>query len=118
MTDKSIAIRTGVAGPSTGSRGLMNGYRARIFMVVAALAVTAAPAQWFEVTVPADSQPVMLCHNTQDDYIYCANWGGDNVTVIDGATNAVIDTVVVGEEPHVVIYNPVNNKVFCLDERG
>ena len=85
-------------------------------MLAAALALTSAQAQWFEVTLPADSWPTMLCRNTQDDYVYCANWGGDNVTVINGATNTVVTTILVGEEPHAVIYNGIDNEVLCLNE--
>ena len=81
----------------------------KVTVLAIALVATLAGAQWLEAIVPADSQPVMLCHNTQDDYVYCANWGGDNVTVIDGATNAVVTTIAVGEEPHAIRYNPTNH---------
>jgi len=83
-----------------------------LLFVTLSVVVSVARAQWLVTTVPADSWPISLCHNTQNDYVYCANWGGDNVTVIGGAADSVITTVAVGEEPHAVIYNPVNNKVF------
>ena len=56
-----------------------------------------------------------LCYNPQDDKVYCANDNGDNVTVIDGASNQVIATVAAGSEPSALCYNPQNNKVYCAN---
>jgi len=37
------------------------------------------------------------------------------VTVIDGASDEILATVAVGEQPDNLVYNPVNNKVYCLN---
>lgn len=87
-----------------------------VVIVALGLLVACAGAQWLETTVPADSYPTMLCYNLQDNFVYSANWGGDNVTVINGATNEVDTTIAVGVEPHAILYSPLNNKVFCFNE--
>ncbi|MEO0071650.1 MAG: YncE family protein [candidate division WOR-3 bacterium] len=92
----------------------------KALIIIAVLCLWAAPlsAQWLDTIVPVDSSPFILCHNTQNDFVYCANWAANNVSVIDGATNAVIATVPVGTWPQALIYSPTNNKVFCLNNMG
>jgi YVTN family beta-propeller protein len=46
---------------------------------------------------------------------YCANEGSDDVTVIDGATNAVLATVTAGNGPRALCHNPQNNKVYSAN---
>jgi len=79
--------------------------------------VTAVNAQWLETTIQLDSgsTPWALCYNPQDNKVYCANWGGGDVTVIDGATNQILATVTVGLYPEALCYNPQNNKVYCAN---
>jgi len=36
-------------------------------------------------------------------------------SLIDGATNAVITTIPVGDGPCALVYNPTNNKVYCTN---
>jgi len=35
------------------------------------------------------------------------------VTLIDGWTNGVVDTVAVGSDPMLSTYDPTSNEVFC-----
>jgi YVTN family beta-propeller protein len=42
-------------------------------------------------------------------------FGSDNVTVIDGATNQVIATIQVGDGPWALVWNSTNNKVYCAN---
>jgi YVTN family beta-propeller protein len=60
--------------------------------------------------------PWALCHNPQNNKVYCANEGSGNVTVIDGATDSVIATVTAGSGPWALCHNPQNNKVYCANE--
>jgi YVTN family beta-propeller protein len=92
--------------------------RPAIVLVLSALAMSTAQAQWFVATVPADSYPTMLCHNTQNGYVYSCNWAADNVTVIDCAGDSLLTTIAVGEQPHAILYNPVNNRVLCFNEHS
>jgi YVTN family beta-propeller protein len=44
--------------------------------------------------------------------IYVANFNENTVSVIDGATNAVIDTIPVGINPAGVAVNPLTNRIY------
>ncbi len=54
---------------------------------------------------------VIAAHN----YIYVANSGDNTVSVINGASNAVVATIPVGTTPKGVAYNPTNNKVYVTN---
>jgi YVTN family beta-propeller protein len=79
-------------------------------------------AQWLETTIvlPDSSVPLALCYNATDNRVYCAyislDRDGDDVMVIDGATNSVLATVSAGYNPHALCYNSQNNKVYCANE--
>ena len=57
-----------------------------------------ASADWVTATVTAGANPYAVAVNPVTNKIYVANYGSDNVTVIDGATNDTT-TVAVGIEP-------------------
>ena len=44
-------------------------------------------------TLTADTTPIAIAVNPVTNMIYVANLGGGDVTVIDGATNAVVNAV-------------------------
>ncbi|MFN8595296.1 MAG: YncE family protein, partial [Anaerolineae bacterium] len=46
--------------------------------------------------------------------IYVANYGSNNVTIIDGATNGAT-TVAVGTNPQAVAVNPLTNKIYVAN---
>jgi YVTN family beta-propeller protein len=54
-----------------------------------------------------------MVYNSTSNKVYCANCDDNSLTVIDGATNAVIRTIAVGREPVELGYNSTNNKVYC-----
>jgi YVTN family beta-propeller protein len=72
-------------------------------------------AQWLETTIAAGNSPYALAYNSVNNKIYCGNYGSDDVTVIDGATNSVIATVTAGDNPLALAYNSSNNKVYCVN---
>ena len=82
--------------------------------------VTAVHAQWLETTInlPGSSYPFALCYNPENNKVYCANWGSGTVTVIDGATNKFLATVVAGSSPNALCHNPRNNMVYCANFDG
>jgi YVTN family beta-propeller protein len=55
--------------------------------------LSAVNAQWLETTIHVGAAPGDLCYGSQENKVYCANEDDDNVTVIDGETNAVLATV-------------------------
>ncbi len=82
--------------------------------------ITLTNAQWLETTIGVGDGPRALVYNPTNNKVYCANYGSNpnydsTVTVIDGATNAVITTITVGDGPRALVYNPTNNKVYCAN---
>ncbi len=68
------------------------------------------------VTDPNASGPYHFAVNSVTNKIYVANSNSDNVTVIDGATNAtttITDPNAIG--PHFVAVNPATNKIYVAN---
>jgi YVTN family beta-propeller protein len=65
--------------------------------------------------VAADSRPCALCYNPQGNKIYCANYVGGNVTVIDGASDSVVATVAADSQPSALCYDRQDNMVYCAN---
>jgi YVTN family beta-propeller protein len=60
--------------------------------------------------------PEGVAVNPSTNLIYVANEGSDNVSVIDGASNAVVTTVAVGSYPWGVAVNPSTNLIYVANE--
>src|SRR2546430_275268 len=67
-------------------------------------------------TVAAGANPYAVAVNPVTNKIYVANFNGNDVTVIDGATNST-GTVPAGPHPYAVAVNAVTNKVYVANER-
>src|SRR2546430_164221 len=65
------------------------------------------------VAVPVGSGPYGVGYNSGNGYIYVANQGSNNVSVIDGT--AVVATVPVGTSPEGVGYNSGNGYVYVAN---
>jgi YVTN family beta-propeller protein len=76
-----------------------------------------ASGQSVTATVAAGAQPQSAAINAVTNKIYVANFKGNSVTVIDGATNTPI-TVAAGSGPGEVAVNPVTNKVYVANVNG
>ena len=66
-------------------------------------------AQWIETTIVVGSNPRALVYNPINNKVYCANEYSNDVTVIDGATDAVIKTIAVGDGPRAFTWNYKQN---------
>src|SRR5439155_26579921 len=66
-------------------------------------------------TVPAGTNPAAVAVNSVANKIYLANFFGNDVTVIDGATDSFLSMVTVRTGPYAVVVNPVTNKVYVAD---
>ena len=53
-----------------------------------------------------------VTYDPVNDYIYAANAGSGTVSVIDGATRAVVDTITVGGEPLQGVFDPDNGLTY------
>jgi YVTN family beta-propeller protein len=93
----------------------------RRLMCILAVGLTALPflasAQTLLTTVNTGTTPVAAAANRATNQIYTANYGSNNVTVIDGATNNTT-TVGAGQNPYDVRVNPVTNKIYVLNYCG
>ncbi len=85
----------------------------RLVVCSVLLAGSLASGQWLETTVGVDSTPWSLCYNPTSNKVYCANRFAQTITIIDGATNAVITTLPVFYDPFLLCHNPLNNDVYC-----
>jgi YVTN family beta-propeller protein len=73
------------------------------------LASAASFAQHLRAQIPVGTAPTGIAVNITTNLIYVSNAGSNTVSVIDGATNAVIKTIPVGNQPKtVVLYAPAN----------
>ena len=78
---------------------------------------TLISAQWLETTVPVPQSPEVLRWNSANNRVYCAVGYPDAfgaIAVIDGATNALLDTVMLPYQmPGGLCIDPGHNRVFC-----
>src|SRR5664280_1858127 len=76
-----------------------------------------AAAQTLLATVDTGTTPVAAAANRATNQIYTANYGSNNVTVIDGATDQTT-TVAAGQYPYDVRVNPLTNKIYVSNFCG
>ena len=76
-----------------------------------------AAAQTLLATVNTGTTPVAAAANHATNQIYTANYGSNNVTVINGATNQTT-TVAAGQCPYDVRVNPLTNKIYVSNYCG
>jgi DNA-binding beta-propeller fold protein YncE len=70
-------------------------------------------AQYVTTTVPAGTNPWAVAVNPVTNKIYVANYSTNNVTVIDGATNATITvTDPAAISPYAVAVDTMTNKIY------
>lgn len=76
-------------------------------------ALTSARGQYLEATIPVGDSPYNLMWSPIGNKVYVANTQDGTLSVIDGATNAVIATIPVEDYPDMFALNTVNGKVYC-----
>ncbi|HZZ91750.1 MAG TPA: YncE family protein [Usitatibacter sp.] len=82
-------------------------------LAVLAVAVPlAAPAQSVVATVATGSTPRAVAVNAATNRIYVANEFSNAVTILDGASNAILGNVTVGSRPQYIAVNAATNKVY------
>jgi len=59
--------------------------------------------------------PLGVGVNSTTNRIYVTNREGNNVSVIDGSTEAVVQTVPVGLSPHGLAVNPTTHRVYVAN---
>ena len=86
-------------------------YRTLFALALAAAIFAACRPAGAQTAIAAGTDPVAVAVDAVTNRIYVANEFSDNVTVIDGATNAT-KTVAVGKRPQYVAVNSKTNKVY------
>jgi YVTN family beta-propeller protein len=68
-----------------------------------------------EASVAVGPSPVGVAYDSANHYVYIANSQGDNVTVVNGATESVVTNVAVGANPAGIAYDSTTNSVYVVD---
>ena len=79
--------------------------------VLATICPPSVRAQTVTATLAAGTTPWAIAVNPVTNTIYVVNSNSNNVTVIDGATNATA-TVTAGSFPDAIAVNPVTNMIY------
>jgi YVTN family beta-propeller protein len=93
----------------------------KLMTVVLTLAVAAgaASAQYLETTIPLPQEPEAVAWNPANNHVYCAVGYPDAfgaVIVIDGATNAILDTLMLpGQMPGELCVDATHNRIYCAN---
>ena len=95
------------------------GFRAPLPLLALSLLLVPpfARAQTLLATVPTGSTPVAVAVNAITNRIFAVNQGSNNVTVIDGVSDATT-TVAVGVSPAALAVNPVTNRIYVANQGG
>ena len=64
------------------------------------------------VAIPVGSAPSLVAVDRASNLIYVTNAGDNSVSVIDGATNTVIDTVPVASFPQAIVVDSSLHRVY------
>ena len=92
--------------------------RVALSVILVALAIlllpAAAAAQTATTTVGVGTGPEAVAINPITNKIYVANYGSNNVSVIDGATNTTTK-VGAGTEPDAIAVNPLTNTIYVAN---
>jgi YVTN family beta-propeller protein len=86
-----------------------------LLLLVVPAASQPVSAHTIVATVTVGSFPFGVAVNSSTNRIYVTNAMGNNVSVIDGATNTVVATVAVGNTPYQVDVNPSTNRIYVAN---
>jgi DNA-binding beta-propeller fold protein YncE len=81
-------------------------------------------AQWLETTIYIPDSlcriygPHAVTYNSINNTIYVGGDGGNCVIAIDGTTNEKIALIPAGSNTRALVYNPINNKVYCTNSEN
>lgn len=59
--------------------------------------------------IPTGSNISALCWNSTNNQVYCANYWGNNLSVIDGQINQAINPIPVVDAPCALAWNSIQN---------
>jgi YVTN family beta-propeller protein len=68
-----------------------------------------------EATVQVGPSPVGVAYDSFNGYVYVTNSQGDNVTVLNGATQKVVTNIPVGDNPAGIAYDSSNDNIYVVN---
>ena len=69
-------------------------------------------------SVNVEKGPSGVAVNSNTNRIYVANYYSDNISVIDGNDDILMDVIDVGDSPRNIAVNPVTNKIYVANHFG
>ena len=77
-----------------------------------------SPVGTVTATINVGGAPRGMAFNPNNGYIYVANSGSNNVSVINSADNSIVATIPVGAFPVDVVFNPTNGYLYVANHFG
>lgn len=66
--------------------------------------------------ISVGTQPVGIVYNPNNNFIYVANSGSNNISVIDSSTDSLYSTISVGTTPVEMAINSLNNAIYVVNQ--
>lgn len=80
------------------------------------IGIKASPSTIQGVKVSVGSQPKGLLFDPQNNLLYVANYGSQNVSVVNTTTDTVIANIPVGHDAWEFAYDPTNNLIYLAND--
>jgi YVTN family beta-propeller protein len=74
-----------------------------------------ARADFSFASIPVGDDAVGIAYNSANEDLYITNKADNTVSVIDGATNAIVGSPILVKEVGGIAYNSVNGKIYATD---
>ena len=65
--------------------------------------------------IPAGSQPSAIAYDAESGFLYVANRGSNNVSVINPSTHSVVKSIPVGSQPDAVLADPDDDELYVAN---
>lgn len=82
---------------------------------IVALLLCLTGAVLASTTIPVGNNPQQIALNAITNRVYVSNLTDNTVSVIDGATNTVVDTISVGMVPEQIAVNAITNMIYVAN---
>jgi YVTN family beta-propeller protein len=66
-------------------------------------------------TISVGQSPWSIAFNPSNNYLYVTNADSDTVSIIDGSSNTVVDTLAGFSAPRGIAFNPSNNYLYVTN---
>ncbi len=77
--------------------------------------ITTASSPALVAAVPVGNDPYGVAVDATDNLVYVSNYSGNTVSVIDGLSNTVRQTIAVGSNPQGVAFNPASASAYVAN---